>query len=275
MMKNVGVLCAALTLGSICGGAEGQTRSPETVHVQSGSLSLTGLFWFPSGPGPFPAILYNHGSGPQADPRRPEILGPVFARHGYAFLYLFRRGAGLSASQGTNSTELMSRALAEKGRQARNQLQLQLLDIEMSDVLAGLSFLRARSEVDPTRVACVGYSFGGSLALILAERDPNLRALVLFGPGAGSWNDSPPLRSRLLAAAPGKSPVLFVYAANDYTTAPAKVLGAEMTRLGRANRVRIYPAVGKTAAEGHDFIHTAVLTWEQDVFEFLEGHMSR
>jgi hypothetical protein len=69
--------------------------------------------------------------------------------------------------------------------------------------------------------------------------------------------------------------VFFAYAATDYTIAPAKVLSAEMTRLGRPNQVQIYAPVGKTAAEGHDFVHIAVSTWERDVFAFLEGHMSR
>jgi carboxymethylenebutenolidase len=267
-------ICCVMAYLAIGGPAEGQVRTPETVNVQSGALVLRGLLWRPSGTGPFPAILYNHGSGPQADPRRPEVLGPVFARHGYVFLYLFRRGAGLSANQGTNSVDLMNRALTAKGQDGRNQVQLQLLDVEMNDVLAGLSFLRAHPEVDASRTACVGHSFGGSLALILAERDPGLRAVVLFGAAAGSWSDSPPLQSRLLAAARGgKAPVFFAYAANDYTIAPAKTLGAEMTRLGRPNRVQIHAPVGKTATEGHDFVHSGVSTWEGDVFAFLDAHL--
>ena len=273
MLKSVSLLSVALSLTSLGEFAGGQLRKPDTVHVKSGSLVLSGLLWRPSATGPFPAVLYNHGSGPQADPRRPEILGPVFARHGYAFLYLFRRGAGLSAGQGTNSGALMTKAFEERGQQGRNQVQLELLDIEINDAIAGVSFLRGQPDVDTGRVACVGHSFGGSLALILAERDPGLRAIVLFGAAAGSWNDSPPLRSRLLAAARGKTPVFFAYAANDYTTAPATVLSAEMTRLGRPNQVQIYAPVGKTAAEGHDFVHTAVSTWEQDVFAFLDAHM--
>jgi dienelactone hydrolase len=252
-----------------------QARSPETIIVQSGTLTLRALLWRPAGSGPFPAILYNHGSGRQGDPRRPRVLGPVFARHGYVFLYLFRRGAGLSASQGTDSVELMNRALAEKGQDGRNHIQLQLLDAELTDVLAGLSFLRSRADVDATRIACVGHSFGGSLALLLGAREPQLKAIVLFGAATGNWNDSPPLQSRLLAAARGNVPVLFAYTANDYTTAPAKVLSAEMTRLGRPNRVEIYPPVGKTAAEGHDFIHTAVSMWEPGVFAFLEEHTQK
>jgi hypothetical protein len=43
------------------------------------------------------------------------------------FLYVFRRGAGLSKDQGSHSGALMSRARAENGQQGRNQVQLQLL----------------------------------------------------------------------------------------------------------------------------------------------------
>src|SRR6185436_8440522 len=84
--------------------AGGQTlATPDTVVVYNGSLTLRGLLWKPEGAGPFPAVLYNHGSGPQSDLSRPAKLGPVFARHGYVVLYLFRRGAGLSADQGIDS----------------------------------------------------------------------------------------------------------------------------------------------------------------------------
>ena len=251
----------------------GQAPPPDTITVRSGALTLRALLWRPAGAGPFPAVLYNHGSGPQADPQRPQVLGPVFARHGYVFLYLFRRGAGLSANQGTDSVELMRRAFEENGQDGRNLVQLQLLDVEMNDVVAGLSFLRSRPDVDGKRIACVGHSFGGSLALLLAEREPDVKAVVLFGAAAGSWNDSPPLQSRLRAAARGKSPVFFAYTANDFTTAPAKILSAEMTRLPRANRVQIYPPVGKTATEGHDFVHTAVAMWEPLVFAFLDEQL--
>ena len=89
---------------------------PETVVVQSGGLTLRGLLWSPAGRGPFPAVLFNHGSGSPDPTKEPAVLGPVFARHGYAFLYLFRRGAGLSADQGTNSGALMARALRKGGK---------------------------------------------------------------------------------------------------------------------------------------------------------------
>jgi dienelactone hydrolase len=256
---------------------------PDTVVVHNGALTLRALLWRPRGRGPFPAILFNHGSGRSRDElhrlgpyeQQAAALGGAFARHGYVFLYLFRRGVGLSP--GINSIDLMDSALAAQGQEARNELQVRLLETrELSDALAGLAFLRARPEVDARHVAVVGHSFGGSLTLLVAERDSTLRAAVVFGGAAGSWEHSPPLRARLLTAVDRTAvPIFFIHAANDYSVAPGKALAAEMARLGKPHRVKIYPPVGQTADEGHRFIYLGVPTWEPDVFAFLDERMRR
>ena len=256
--------------------AEDPIGAPDTVLVRNGSLTLRGLLWKPVGPGPFRAVLYNHGSGPQTDLTRPATLGPLLARHGYVVLYLFRRGAGLSANQGTDSEELMNRELAKNGQEGRNEVQLRLLDAELGDVRAGLTVLRARSEVDRSRIALVGYSFGGQLSLLAAERDTSIRAAVVFAAAAGSWEASPKLRDRLLAAARRvTAPVFFIHAANDYSVAPGQALDAEMRRAGKSHALKLYPAVGSTPKEGHDFIHQRIPSWEPDVFAFLDRYVRR
>ena len=53
---------------------------------------------------------------------------PTYSDHGYVFLFLFRRGVGLSADQGTNAVDLMNSELAAHGQEARNTLQLRLLE---------------------------------------------------------------------------------------------------------------------------------------------------
>ena len=249
---------------------------PDTVVVHSGALTLRGLLWRPDGPGPFPAVLFNHGSGRQSDLTRPARLGPVFASHGYVVLYLFRRGAGLSANQGADSEELMNRARAEDGQEGRNELQLRLLDAELGDVRAGLAALRARPDVDTSRIGVVGYSFGGQLALLVVEHDANVRASVVFGAAAGSWDSSPRLRNRLLTAVRRTTaPVFFIHAANDYSVSPGQALDAEMARAGRTHALKLYPPVGSTPREGHDFIHQRIPSWEPDVFAFLDRYVRR
>lgn len=280
-MKRVGARSRALAVSLLClagaGSAGGRPISaPEEVVVPSGDLRLRGLLWRPAGPGPFPAVLFNHGSGRTEEPGKPAALGAAFARHGYVFLFLYRRGTGLSRGEGSYSGDALERELEKNGEEARDRLQVRLLETgELDDALAGLAFMRGRPEVDPLRIAVAGHSFGGSLALLVAERDPGVRAVVDFAGAARSWPRSRPLRERLLTAVRHLTASVFIiHAANDYSVAPAEALGAELSRLGKPHRVRIYPAFGRSADEGHDFVYRAVQRWEADVFEFLKGRVS-
>ncbi|HWJ24817.1 MAG TPA: dienelactone hydrolase family protein [Gemmatimonadaceae bacterium] len=287
MARTRALLLALALAGAPATRVEAQaSAAPDTVVVRSGALTLRALLWRPDRGGPFPAVLFNHGSGhgiraPSGDHDEHPMewqaarLGPVFARHGYVFLYLFRRGTGLSADQGTNSSDRWERERAVHGGEARDRLQLETLKtVELDDAFAGLTFLRAVPGVDARRIAVVGHSFGGSLTLLMAERDSTLRAAVVFAGAARSWPRSPALRGRLLAAAAHTSvPVFYVFAANDYSIAPARELSAEMARRGKPHRLMIYPPVGHTAAEGHGFVHLRIATWEPDVFAFLDEHV--
>ena len=255
--------------------AEVVVTRPDTVVVTSGRLALRGLLWRPAGAGPFPAVLFNHGSYGARDSvsmKEPLMLGRLFARHGYVFLFLFRQGIGLSRGQGTADGELMARAAAAEGTPGRNRVQMQLLETdELDEAAAGLSFLRSRHSVDRTRTSVVGHSFGGSLTLLLAARDSNVRAVVAFAPAAFSWRQSPELRARLLGAvARTAAPVMFVHAANDYSTESGEALAAEMNRLNKRSVLEIYAAVGKTSREGHNLVYRNISAWERDVFRFLD-----
>src|SRR6266487_6883855 len=129
---------------------------PDTVSVQSGNLTLKGLLWRPAGHGPFPTIIFCHGSYGGADTTDPlqqtSLPGPVFAKKGYIFFVLFRRGVGLSKGHGENSAELMYNAFKEKGQEERNKMQLQQLETDqLQDMISGLRFLLRRHDVDTNR----------------------------------------------------------------------------------------------------------------------------
>jgi dienelactone hydrolase len=253
------------------GGAQ-TVIGPRTVIVQSGALQLRALLWQPRGRGPFPAILLSLGSGQNP---APQGLGRTFARRGYVFFALFRSGQGLSANQGEESARVWNRERAINGDDAANRLQLKLLETEqLEQTQQALDYLRTIAFVDRKRVAVLGHSFGGSLALILAERDPSLRAVVTFGAAAGSWPRSSYLRDRLLLSARRvRTPVLMIYAANDFSTTPGEMLDAELARSGKTHLLRIFPAFGLTNSEGHNLLYLSTV-WEKDVFAFLDEHVS-
>ena len=83
---SLGLLLLALPWSSLM---RRPVVGPDTVEVHSGTLTLHALVWRPQGAGPFPAVLFNHGSGHASgrgqdgtpDQRHPEQLGRIFARH--------------------------------------------------------------------------------------------------------------------------------------------------------------------------------------------------
>jgi dipeptidyl aminopeptidase/acylaminoacyl peptidase len=77
------------------------TIPSEVVTFQSGDVTLHGVLYKPEGTGPFPAVLYNHGSAAgMLSNEAFEAIAPVYLGHGYVFFAPYRRGQGLSASAG-------------------------------------------------------------------------------------------------------------------------------------------------------------------------------
>jgi hypothetical protein len=50
---------------ALASGQSPQSIAPQILDVPSGKLHLKAYFWKPAGPGLFPAVLFNHGSGAQ------------------------------------------------------------------------------------------------------------------------------------------------------------------------------------------------------------------
>lgn len=63
--------------------------------------------------------------------------------------------------------------------------QLELVPLETFD--RALAWLRARSEVDPDRVAVFGHSKGAEAALLVGVRDQRLRAVIASAPTSYVW----------------------------------------------------------------------------------------
>lgn len=272
-MKLSRIFLLSVFICACVSGVRAQAVSgPQKVIVTSGSLRLRAHLWRPKASGSFPAILFSPGSGQVPDPRQ---LGEMFARRGYVFFALYRSGQGPSAQQGEESARVWNRERVNKGDDAANRLQLQLLEGEQLDqTQEAYDYLRTLAFVDGKKVSVLGHSFGGSLALLLAERNPSLRSVVTFGAAAGSWPRSAYLRERLITAVQKlTTPVLLVYTANEYSITPGEVLDAELTRLSKPHRLKVFPEFGKTPAEGHNLLYLAMSSWEAEVFTFLGEHV--
>jgi carboxymethylenebutenolidase len=284
-MRRWIVFTVALAICSQTVAQVAEPPRPQTVEVLGGGLRLKGLLWRPAGRGPFPAVVFNHGRSDtprehvlefgQTLDQAAQILGPVFVRHGFVFLYPFRRGEGPSADQGPFIGDLLRWEEAAKGIEARRQLQLVLMTTDhLQDALAALSFLKNLPYVDKRRVAVAGHSFGGQLTLLEAAHDRTIRAAVTFGAAAGSWDGSPELRACLIDAVRKLTmPVMLIQAANDYSLSPSSAIDDELSRLSTPHVRKIYPAF-RTPIYGHNFLYFDVARWEGDVFAFLEASVT-
>jgi len=255
---------------------------PDTVLINSDTLQLKGLLWRPFIQGPLPAIIFCHGTYETTETKyniieQVSTLGSLYAKNGYTFLGLFRRGNGLSKDQGVNTGDLMATALKEKGQEERNRIQIQQLqDGDLRDMIAALKFLKQRKEVDTNRIAAAGHSFGGSLALLLTEHDRNIKSVIIFGAAGGSWNLSPQLRARLIQAAKNISvPVFIGHAENDYSVTPGYALDSVMKRFNKPHILKIYPPFGNTPSEGHNFLFLSPSMWEADAIEFFRKNLQK
>ena len=120
---NVSIFALLVLASALATTAQGQpSDQPETVQVHNGPVTLHAWLWRPPGRGPFPAVLLNHGSGRTREELerlgpyegQAGTLGPVFARHGYVFLYLFRRGVGLPEPRRSDGRTLLAGPVLER-----------------------------------------------------------------------------------------------------------------------------------------------------------------
>ncbi len=131
---------------------------------KSGGVTLAGTLTEPESPGPFPALILISGSGAQD---RDEtifehkpflVLADALTRRGVAVLRIDDRGVGGSTGNTMKSTS----------------------DDFAGDVLAGIAFLKARSEIDGTRIGLMGHSEGGIIAPMVASRSSDVAFIILM-----------------------------------------------------------------------------------------------
>ena len=246
-------------------------NASEIVTFQSGGLALKGALYKPEGVGPFPAVVYNHGSAAgMLSQQAFDALGPVFVRHGWVFFGPYRRGQGLSTKAGPFIGDEIDKAKREGGILAGAATMVRLLETDhLNDQLAALAWLRKQPFVDPRRVAVAGNSFGGIETVFGAERADYCAAVDSAG-GAESWDLAPQLQAAMTRSVQrAQAPIFFFQAENDWNLAPTRTLAAAMKEAGKPYAVKIYPPYGRSHQDGHTFGYFGAKVWEHDVFEFL------
>jgi carboxymethylenebutenolidase len=246
----------------------------KVVAFPSGNITLHGVIYMPKGAGPFPAVVFNHGSAPGMYSNEAiEALGPRFASHGWVFFAPYRRGQGLSEAAGSYIGDQIAAAVKKGGIAAAAATMIRLLETDhLNDQLAGLAWLQKQTFVQPKRIATFGNSFGGIEAVLGAEHGSYCAAVDASG-AAESWSKSPALQAFLTRTVRNaRAPIFFFQAENDYDLTPSRSLSAAMKDAGKTSEIKIYPPNGKSAQEGHSFAYLGSAVWSDDVFRFLAQH---
>ncbi len=221
------------------------TPPRQAVTINAGDHELRGILFRPQGDGPFPTLIWNHGSekAPGATPEF-ESIASIFVPAGYVVFAPVRRGHGFS--KGQYIVDVYQQTRKARGAEVANRLMVQLLETEqLDDQLAGLAYTKQLAFVDINRIAVAGCSYGGIETLLGAERNVGYKAAISISPAGLSWNGNPFLQKRLLQSVRGISiPVLLLQPPKDVSLQPSRVLGAEAKRLGKLLRSRSTPTRG-------------------------------
>ena len=138
-----------------------KTYTEEKVTYPSGDVQLAGSLRIPNRPGPHPAIVFAHGSGPGTR-NQVSILAHFFLHRGIAVLGFDKRGVGQSTG---------------------NWRRIDFPDLA-SDVLAGVKFLQKRPDINPKQIGLYGISQGGWIVSLAASLSEDVAFIVPHsGPG--------------------------------------------------------------------------------------------
>jgi len=142
------LVIAALALLSTAAAQAHTNKTPhpyEEVFYTSGSLRIEAYVYKPQGDGPFPVVIYNHGSRPSRE--RVELpftyVGKMLAASGYIALVPERRGYGRS-----DGAQFSQEIGDDRGPRYVARLQQ-----EADDVIAATEFAKTLPNADGSRVA--------------------------------------------------------------------------------------------------------------------------
>lgn len=197
----------------------------------------------PSGTGPLPAVLFNHGGVGNKIGGAPKETCKALAAAGFVGFAPIRR---------------QTRSMAG----------------HLEDVQAGLAYLQGLDYVDRSRVAMAGFSRGGALTFMAAAQGAPIKAAIIMA------SASPPPRSgfTIADAVNIRVPVLLLVAKNDTgsrktrgqnTLKTMRRMSTALTDAGNPPKLIIYPPYGN---DGHEMFFEIGAYWK-DVVQFLKKHL--
>lgn len=138
----------------------------ETIHCEHDGTRLEGLIARPEGSGPFPTVMVMHS----ANGLRHQVKGTIEKLAALGYLAI--------------ATDMYGPEVQNGAPEAAHGAYMYFIDDGMKNVrdrsFAWFEAVRAHPDVDPARIAAIGYCFGGHCVLELARAGADLRAVVSY-----------------------------------------------------------------------------------------------
>lgn len=195
---------------------------PNVTYPAADGSTLHGYLAQPSGSGPFPGVLMIHEWwGLNVDTAR---LADALAEEGFVVL----------------APDTFRGSVAQTAQDAMSQVRSTPQEQIASDLDAALDYLRTHSAVDASRVATMGFCFGGTQSMYLGTRAEGLAAVVTF------YGSGPIQEASRLGNMPQNAPVLGIFGEEDGNIPVSEVRGFEgaLEAADVEHTVTIYPGVG-------------------------------
>lgn len=154
----IGAVTASLVALVTLLGSRSLAYTAEDLSFSSDGAELWGTLYLPRAPGPHPAVVLVHGSGP-ATRRDHRFYAGYLAKRGIAALAYDKRGVGES------NGELYGSGYGDYA----------------ADAAAGVRLLATRPEIDATGIGIVGFSEGEWVGPLAATRSDAVAFLVVVG----------------------------------------------------------------------------------------------
>jgi dipeptidyl aminopeptidase/acylaminoacyl peptidase len=151
------IILAITCLYSACASIPSYNGRITPASFNSGSVHLSGILVEPNSAGPYPAVVFVHGSGGSTVDRPAwKLHANAFLRRGVAVLIYDKRGSGQS------SGNLGTADYADLAQ----------------DVVSAVGYLRTRPEIAYGRIGLFGRSEGGWVAPLAAQKLGNVRFVI-------------------------------------------------------------------------------------------------
>lgn len=271
-LRRVIALALSLAVGSFT------IARAETTSIRSPNGTMVADVFKPSGPGPFPVVVFSHGrSGDPAErsnmhhPLREQYVS-YWTQKGFALVAPIRPGYGLTGgfdveSSGSNNCTVLPNYNRTAGQAA-------------NAIVATVDWVRQQAWAKPNKILLVGQSVGGLGTVAAAARSPEgVVGYINFAGGSGGDPKLTPGASchpevlQDVYANLGSSnrlPGLWFYAANDKFWGPdqPKAWGAVFNAAGGHATLNF---TGPSGSDGHHLMTDSPGLWQGKVDQFIHA----